>query len=67
MPAHLDEPKNHKKLKAFLEAGGTHQMIEGNCGADELAKEGAEMHAYTKHTTNYISTESNSHRLSKTC
>jgi ribonuclease HI len=48
MPAHLDEPKNHKKLKAFLEAGGTHQMIEGNCGADELAKAGAEMHEYNK-------------------
>ena len=48
IPAHLDEPKNHKKLEAFLAEGGTHEMVRGNCGADELAKEGAEMHDYDK-------------------
>ena len=44
MPAHLDEPKNRKKLESFLEQGGTRDMIKGNCGADDSAKEGAEIH-----------------------
>jgi len=42
MPAHLDEADNIVKRDKYLEAGGTQAHIDGNCGADELAKQGAD-------------------------
>jgi len=41
MPAHLDEQENVKKRDKYFQSGGTQAHINGNCGADELAKEGA--------------------------
>ena len=38
IPAHLDEDQNHKKREAFFRKGGEQKDIDGNCGADSLAK-----------------------------
>ena len=43
MPAHLDEADNHKKKAKYLAGGGTEKHILGNCAADALAKEGADL------------------------
>ena len=49
MPSHLDETKNeHKKLDAIQKLGIQEHDIRGNCKADELAKQGALLHATDK-------------------
>jgi len=48
MPAHLDEEDNVLKRDKYFESGGTQAHIEGNCGADALAKQGAESIAINK-------------------
>jgi len=48
MPAHLDEDDNVAKREKYFAAGGTQAHISGNCGADELAKQGADSIAVDK-------------------
>ena len=48
MPAHLDEEANQSKKEKYLRNGGNEAHIVGNCGADHLAKQGADMHSCDK-------------------
>ena len=45
MPSHLDETAKCIARTAYLAEGGCEQWILGNCGADEMAKNGAELAA----------------------
>ena len=45
MPSHLDEEGKAEQRRAFLSQGGCQEWIEGNCGADEMAKKGAALAA----------------------
>lgn len=44
IPGHLDEATNHKKLRQYLDGGGTQAQVNGNLEADALAKKGANLH-----------------------
>ena len=49
MPCHLDEPEKQKAMQAFFDEGGCEAWILGNCGADEMAKQGAKLAAPPDH------------------
>ena len=44
MPSHLDDSGQEHKKKKYRERGGTQAAIDGNDGADDLAKKGASLH-----------------------
>jgi hypothetical protein len=49
MPSHLDEPNKDKEKAKILAEGGCASWIDGNCGADDMAKKGAELAAPPRH------------------
>ena len=53
MPSHLSESGHELKKKKYLERGGTLAAIQGNDGADDLAKKGAALH-HTKGLRHYV-------------
>jgi ribonuclease HI len=49
MPSHLDEEAKKDARVEFIAAGGIQEWIQGNCGADEMAKKGAALAAPPEH------------------
>ena len=49
MPSHLDEDKKKEDRERYIAQGGCEKWIQGNCGADHMAKQGAKLAAPPEH------------------